>query len=243
MEDVTTNFVKKTYNNNNLINYYTNLVPIGLLKSEKLFFEKYLDCSDRILDLGCGAGRSTIALYKLGYNNIVGIDIADKMIKSARRLCASIDFFVGDVTDLDLDDESFDSAIYPFNGLMLIPKLERRLTAFKEINRVLKKDKYFIFSTPYLDNKVNSDFWKKQKYNWNNGKFDNRLYEYGDLFLEDQNVKDIYIHVPSISEIKDCLNITGFELVECTSRLEVSSEEVEIEEQLDDGLFWVVKKV
>ncbi|WP_375090905.1 hypothetical protein ACDZ29_11890 [Peribacillus sp. RS7] len=38
-----------------------------LWQSEKYAFEKYLYQDDTILDIGCGTGRSTFALYKKGF--------------------------------------------------------------------------------------------------------------------------------------------------------------------------------
>ena len=80
---IDTNFVKEIYNENEMINYYTDIVHnIGLFKCEKILFEKYLNFQDKILDIGCGAGRTTIPLYNMGYKDIIGLDIAEEMIKN-----------------------------------------------------------------------------------------------------------------------------------------------------------------
>jgi len=243
-EIIDTYFVKEIYNEDEMINYYTGIANnIGLFKCEKLLFKKYLNVENKILDIGCGAGRTTIPLYNMGYKDIVGLDIAEEMIKSAKSLCSNIDFVVGDATNLQYSSETFDKAIFSFNGLMLIPRIESRLKALKEINRVLKNEGYFIFSTPYLDNKLESKFWTSEKIKWEQGDFDRRLYEFGDLLIDDFDIEEIFIHIPKISEIRKCLDESGFEVVEYLPRLKICLEEGDIEEQLDDGLLWIVKKL
>ncbi len=49
------------------------------------FFDKYINKDDNILDLGCGAWRTTFVLNKLGYHNIVGVDIAESLIDFAKN--------------------------------------------------------------------------------------------------------------------------------------------------------------
>lgn len=242
-KNIDTQFVKEIFNEDGMINYYTDIVnKIGLFNCERILYKKYLDFSDKILDVGCGAGRTTIPLYNMGYRNIIGLDIAEEMIKSAKSLCNNIDFVVGDATNLQYNDQIFDKIIFSFNGLMLIPKIENRIKALREINRVLKDEGYFIFSTPYIDNKLNSEFWRSEKGKWDKYKNDNRLYEFGDLLLEEFDIKDIFVHIPSISEVIECLTESGFELVDYVPRLDICLEEEYIEGQLDDGLFWITKK-
>ncbi|MGL4731555.1 MAG: class I SAM-dependent methyltransferase [Clostridium sp.] len=241
---IDTQFVKEIYNEDEMISYYTDIAhKIGLFKCEKILFEKYLNLKDKILDIGCGAGRTTIPIYNMGCRDIIGLDIAEEMIKSAKALCNNIDFVIGDATNIQYNSRTFDKVIFSFNGIMLIPRIESRLKALKEISRVLKDDGYFIFSTPYMDNKVQSDFWTSEKRKWEQGNYDSRLHEFGDLLMDDLDIKDIFIHIPKISEVKKCLNEAGFEVVECVQRLDICLEEENIEEQLDDGLFWIAKKI
>ena len=61
--------IKNYYNNENCIKKYSEDVEaVGLWASEQYLFKKYLSQTDKILDLGCGAGRTTINLYKNGFN-------------------------------------------------------------------------------------------------------------------------------------------------------------------------------
>lgn len=65
------------------------------------------------LDCGCGSGRYTIALKKLGFGKVVGIDFSETGIKTARERATAknirgIEYKVGDVLSLPFADESFD---------------------------------------------------------------------------------------------------------------------------------------
>lgn len=56
---------------------------VGLWKSERYVVEKYFQKDKNILDIGCGAGRTTINLFKMGYQNIIGLDLTPSMLQEA----------------------------------------------------------------------------------------------------------------------------------------------------------------
>lgn len=234
-----TNYSKKIYEQESIVDYYDKIAhKFQLFKSEKIMFEKYVDKKNKILDIGCGAGRTTIGLYNLGYLNIVGIDISSKMIEKAKENCTDIEFKEVDVINMPFEDNYFDTAFFSFNGLMLLPKYENRLKAIKEIKRVIKKNSIFIFSTPYLDNKLEYDFWANRV---KNSKIDINEESFGDIYLDDMGVEKIYLHMPFISEIKEMLESAKFEILEVKRRVDVTIEEQFIEEELDDNLIWIVR--
>lgn len=98
-----------------------------------------------VLDLACGAGRTTYFLHRMGAR-VTGVDIAANMIAAARQRFPAIDFRVGDATDLEFSDESFDVVLVAFNGLDYLYPKEARLKGLREIWRVLRPDGYLIFS-------------------------------------------------------------------------------------------------
>lgn len=113
----TRGFVEESFSVDKVQDKYKQAVlEIGLWESEKIVFNKYLDTSSKILDIGCGAGRTTFGLFKLGYKNIIGLDLTPKMIESAKVLQESIgsdfEFVVGDACALDFSDESFETCIF-----------------------------------------------------------------------------------------------------------------------------------
>ena len=91
--------VRATYNRDGVVDTYTHAVDkVGLWNSEKIIFEKYISKTANILDLGCGAGRTTINMYKQGYKNIVGLDISDKFIEFANNYCKENDLDISNPT-------------------------------------------------------------------------------------------------------------------------------------------------
>lgn len=232
-------YVKKTFESESLVNYYDEITEkFGLLSSEKICFEKYALKTDRIIDIGCGAGRTTIGLRNIGYTNIIGIDISTKMILKAKSRDKTLEFISADVAVLPFEDNSFDIAFFSFNGLMLIPNISNRILAIKEIKRVLRKKGLFIFSTPFLDNKLKKPFWKQRIIN-NVGVMNE--FEIGDIFIDDMGVENIYIHVPFKKEVEDMLKNDNFSVIECSARHDIFTEKEIIENELDDNLFWIVR--
>ena len=119
----------------------------GLTPTEKHIVGKYfLQANARVLDIGCGRGRTTAPLSEAGYN-VTGVDISPEMIRAARLKFSGLDFLVMDACDLRFEDETFDYVIFSFNGLDVIYPEARRLLALREIHRVLKKNGIFVFSS------------------------------------------------------------------------------------------------
>jgi ubiquinone/menaquinone biosynthesis C-methylase UbiE len=90
----------------------------------------------KALDFGCGTGRSTRFLQKLGFN-AVGIDISDFMLKKARELDAEGDYrLVEDGNLSQFKDNAFDLvlSVFTFDN---IPTMEKKVKNFKEIGRLL----------------------------------------------------------------------------------------------------------
>ena len=120
---VDTDFIRKSFSTEITVSDYTKAVrEIGLWESEKIMIEKYFNPESRILDIGCGAGRTTIGLYELGYHLVEGLDLSEAMIIQARRISKELNyniaFSVGDAACLGYDDETFSAALFSFNGIM-----------------------------------------------------------------------------------------------------------------------------
>lgn len=107
----------------------------------------------RVLDLGCGYGRTTVSLKHRGYD-VVGADIVERMIAEARAAHPDIDYRVMDACAIECAEATFDYVLFSFNGIDCILPESRRLQAMKEIFRVLKPGGTAILSShswlPYL---------------------------------------------------------------------------------------------
>lgn len=224
--------------------YKNATTDVGLWASEKYAIGNYVDKTDRILDVGCGAGRTTLAMDKLGFHTVLGIDLNPAMIDAARALAPTLKFRVGDATDLASHDNRFDAILFSFNGIMTIPGRHNRIKAFSEIYRVLRPTGIFIFTTHdrEADSKFH-EFWKEEFDRWVEGKQDSRLFELGDLVSYSQDVNgEIYIHIPTREEILNCLGEVGFELIEDFWRSDRFRESEAVQRFSGDCRFWIVRK-
>jgi SAM-dependent methyltransferase len=119
-----------------------------LLLGERLAFEACFQNGlkgRRILDLGCGAGRTTHYLHEIGAD-VVGVDISPSLIRIAKQRAPQIDYREGNAESLDFDAESFDAVLFSFNGLDCLYPKDRRLKVMREVRRVLCAEGRFIFS-------------------------------------------------------------------------------------------------
>ncbi|WP_245743874.1 class I SAM-dependent methyltransferase [Lentzea fradiae] len=90
-------------------------------------------------DLGCGAGRITRYLHDLGLE-AVGVDLSDGMVAEARRLHPHLEFAQGDITGLDLADDSLGSAVVWYSTVHM-PAEE---VPWREFHRVVKPGGYLL---------------------------------------------------------------------------------------------------
>ena len=134
-----------TYSSNDGVKSYINTTLQApevsiLVKYKNLYFNK------KILDIGCGAGRTSFYLQNFT-NDYLGVDYSKSMIEFCENNFKNLDFQHYDARDLSgFSDESFDFILFSYNGIDYISHHDR-IKAFKEINRVLKKGGSFIFST------------------------------------------------------------------------------------------------
>ncbi len=247
MNKLTTDFVIHQYQSG-IESYSKFTTEVGLWASEQYVFEKYLKKTDKILDIGCGTGRTTFHLFRLGYEQITGVDFTPEMIAEATALNENyqlnITFKEGDARNLEYKDQEFDSVIFSFNGMMSIPNSTQRKKALNEINRVLKGAGMFIFTTHDREKDANYfDFWKEQKQIWSEGRQDPKLYEFGDIITDSKNEeRQIYIHIPNQEEINNFLQEGGFEVIETFYRNDKFEESEKVKEKSGECRFWVVRK-
>ncbi len=143
MPDVVMN--KRHYEKKHVISNYTHT---ALQNSEVMIFVKYKEYiwDKQILDIGCGAGRTTAYLKNLS-RNYTGLDYSLDMIESCKKRFKNVHLIHGDVRNMDLfEDKMFDFVLFSFNGLDSICH-EDRLRGLQEIHRVLKQNGIFTFSS------------------------------------------------------------------------------------------------
>ncbi|MBN1468094.1 MAG: methyltransferase domain-containing protein [Fusobacteriaceae bacterium] len=239
--------VKSVYNNKITVEKYVNAVDnVGLWESEKLLIEKYVNKKSEIIDIGCGAGRTTIGLYKLGYTNVLGVDISKSLIENAINLSKqkkiNIKFEEGNIVNLKYKSNSFDFALFSFNGISHIPLKINRIRALKEVKRLLKKDSIFIFTTHRDRNESErlKSFWEDYDKLWNGKKHDKKILEYGDAIIKVDGL-EYYVHFSTDDEINEIIDKSGLKLLETKLRSDICNENNSVNDFSLECRFWVTK--
>lgn len=243
-------YTKKQYNlDANIKRYSEAIEDVGLWKSERIIFQKYINKNGKILDLGCGAGRTTINLFKEGYTNIIGLDIADKLIEFAGYYSntnnLNIEFVVGDATKLSYADNTFDVVIFSFNGMQCIPGLENRKNVLKEVYRVLKPGGYYIFTAHDRHDPIAPQylpFWEKIEKDWKSGINESGVECLGDLITIDPTGEEAFIHFSTIDELKEFICEQPFKIIEHDYSYNIAEENEKTKNFSGDTVFWVLQK-
>ena len=106
-------------------------IPTGIRKARERLISM---AKGRVLELGVGTGLN-LPLYR-GVEEVVGVDISEKMLEKARKKKAKVrtKLIRADARKLSFPDESFDTVVSTF-FLCVIPEKEG---VIGEIRRVLK---------------------------------------------------------------------------------------------------------
>lgn len=228
------------FENTEIVKHYIDSVnKIGLWNSEKEIFLQNVNETDRILDIGCGAGRTTFGLFQKGYHNIVGLDLSEKMIQACMS-CNSkfnISFLVGDAQHLPFEKETMDVCFFSFNGLMGIPKANHRQNVVTETVRVLRPGGCFIFSVHDLDNPLFASYWNQKRIEWGMTSREQDWLEFGDVLVPepkgDSRVLS-YMHIPSHNEVYQALEKAGYSKISCIKMSQICQERDEVYRETSD---------
>lgn len=98
---------------------------------------KYLIPNSKVLDVGCGYGRTLNELHQLGFQNLIGIDFSNEMIERGKRQFPYLDLRTKTTDCIDIPDKSVDAVIL-FAVLTCIQSDLEQEELVKEIERVLK---------------------------------------------------------------------------------------------------------
>jgi len=98
---------------------------------------QWLSPENRILDFGCGYGRTLGELFSSGYRNLVGFDFSPAMIAAARARFPDITFQELQSSTIPLPDASVDGALL-FSVLTCVPTDDGQRAILAELHRVLR---------------------------------------------------------------------------------------------------------
>src|SRR5215210_8324354 len=87
------------------------------------WLERYLDSRARVLDYGCGYGRTLGELGQAGYQNVMGVDFSAAMLARCRQEFPRVSLIRNDGHTLPFESDSLD-AVLLFATLTCIPQDE-----------------------------------------------------------------------------------------------------------------------
>ncbi len=122
--------------------FFKKYLPSAIVRFEKI--NKYSENVDLCLDLGCSVGILTLDISKK-CKTVVGFEIRKDAIKVAKSICPKNCLFViGDGTQLPFKENVYDQII----SSEVIEHIRDYKKYLIEVNRVLKHDSVFLFTTP-----------------------------------------------------------------------------------------------
>lgn len=233
--------------------FYVAKAEAGLWRSEEIIIKRHFPREARVLDVGCGTGRTTIPLFQMGYQ-VIGVDVTPEMILNAKDIARerglAISYEIGNATALRFPDESFDCVLFSNQGWTQIPGSANRLHALREIRRVLKPGGCLIFTTHVRTLSGFTFFWFTQlckHFILKPFGFSIDEEEWGDRFFskETSATDDIpqyerqYAHIPSVTETKKAIAAAGFEL----EYYERSNVIAGMRDRIHSPMFYVCRKI
>jgi ubiquinone/menaquinone biosynthesis C-methylase UbiE len=120
---------------------------------------RYLNAPARILDYGCGYGRTLAELSKAGFTSTLGVDFSESMLHRCRDEAGQSRLIRNDGRSLPFKNECFD-AVLIFAVLTCIPDNNEQRNLLTEVERVLRPGGLIYLS----DLLVNEDARNRERY-------------------------------------------------------------------------------
>ncbi len=221
------------------LHYARAAVQVGLGAGERQIITQYFKTSDKILELGCGAGRVARGLRELGYTNILATDFSEVMVDLTREILAqgnpawAQQVQREDATALTLPNAAYDGVLYAFNGLMCLPNAEHRERALREIYRVLKPQGYFFFSAADREHGPQAATWAKVT---------PAADEVPGDFWHDTPSSPVFMHSSTKAETYAELTAAGFKIITSQLSSEVAEENSLMKDFAGVTRFYVAQK-
>ena len=173
-ENIANNFSDKRYTTWNWIDNFIISIPIN----------------SSILDIGCGNGRN----MKYPNYNFYGVDNCINFVELAKHVSPNI--FLADMTNLPFKDNYFD-AIISIASFHHLSSIDRRITALKEMHRVLKPNCNILLSIWSINQSHNNKLNNRFKYGDNIVPFKNN---------KGENLGNRYYYIFQLTEIYNIIN-------------------------------------
>lgn len=176
-------------------------------KSEKIILERV---GEKILDIGCGAGRHSLYLQEMG-KSIVALDNSQGALEVCRKR-GIIKTKMGSIFELDKLNEKYDTILLFGANLSLCGSPDNLLNILQTIHEITSDDGNLIFdfrSPIPTDNQIHLQYHNKNiEQGLPVGQLRFRL-RYLDLKSDWIN-----FYLPTRDELDELLNITGWEITQ-----------------------------
>ena len=123
------------------------------------WLEKYVNQQARVLDYGCGYGRTLGELSPAGFTNLVGVDFSHQMLTRARVELPGSWVIRNDGQNLPFTNDCFDAMLL-FAVLTCLPADEQQRLLLAEAHRVLRPGGILYLS----DLLINDDERNRERY-------------------------------------------------------------------------------
>jgi 2-polyprenyl-3-methyl-5-hydroxy-6-metoxy-1,4-benzoquinol methylase len=122
---------------------YATLVTEGFSPFERALIRQAFAPGQRILDVGCGAGREAVAMAREGFH-VVAMDLALAMVRTASELAAAqrlpLAAMVGNAIALPFRREIFDGVAMLGQVIAHVPSRAMRVAALRSSLEVLRPE-------------------------------------------------------------------------------------------------------
>jgi ubiquinone/menaquinone biosynthesis C-methylase UbiE len=198
--------------------YDNQLAGSAMFVADQQFAEKHFDRPGRLLDLGCGTGRTLLAFARRGFWTL-GVDLSEPMLKIAaeKALAAGIkvQLLKANIVELDsLADQSFDYVTCFFSTLGMVIGAAQRRRVIDHVYRLLRPGGKFVL---HVHNRW-FNVWNSQGRRWLIANWLRSLWgsaETGDRVMPvHQGIAGLTLHLFTRREARRLLRKAGFRLLE-----------------------------
>lgn len=148
------------------------------------FFNHFEKSNATILDLGCGQGRDSLFIARLGHH-VTGVDLSEagvhQMMERAHNENLQIDGIVADVVEFEVSSE-YDVVILD-RVLHLLPNDDERLLVLQKACDGVNQDGYLLIADTPSNKRLIQSFFDKRENQWKQVKR-----KKGFLFVQKKNL-------------------------------------------------------
>ena len=189
-----------------------------LFELDSKVVDHYFTSPGRVVDLGCGTGRSLLPLAERGFQ-CVGVDLSIEMLRQLKSKNLDGDYpmegILANLVELDgLRDAVFDYALCLFSSLGMVEGRENRRAVLEHTRRILKPGGMFILHVHNVWQHLRTPDGRRWLLRGLVGGALRRPGELGDKTFFYRGIPNMFVHAFTYSEIRDDLHAAGFQIQE-----------------------------